>query len=1045
MPEYLSPGVYVEEIDAGPKPIEGVSTSTAGAAGVTLSGPTSGKPELVTSFAEFVRKFGGLMPDPDDQTYNRWANNPVDGGRWWQFPLAVKGFFDNGGQRIYIKRVFSGAATAANARLGKGMVSEIVSDASADAAVLRLRHLIGLDTEKKITIKTVADPPVTIGSFTVIKYDSSALTITLDRPLGTAIKASQAYVQITEKIEDPVADPTKMTLSIDAKDRGVCGNDIYVRVRAMLGSILTILPDPVTGGPQVRTTVTKTALTWVIEVDNAASAGVANTAKVKIKGREYDVASLTGNTFEVTGKPPDDVLNANEATGGKQTVRGPGANVAKVTASAGDTLTLDDVTKLSQGDTISATGNEYSVLSVTKDPDPANTGKIKISPTPTGPIANNSDVKRLTAKIQRAGTRRTIKIGDATGLKKGDKIKFGQTEYTIDAAPDENTFPITPAIPFGRDWESKPITREDQVGEVKTTLAAPGDTIEVKDTTKLKKDDEVIIGGKKFKIDAVLPLVAPAVAPEGSIRVTPAFAAPLPAANDPIRKATAVPVTATFGTWTVDVANSAGLSEGDPIVLNGQQYLLGPVNGNSLTIRSHIEGGDPWPAGTTLKELRKAGAAGDTKIRASNTGLLYKNAIVELDNTQKKETNVVKSVTGDLIEFENALTQDFLESHKVRVIEVQVNAQQRVNGQVLTDENFVNLHLKDNKDLSFLVTTIKTLSNLLAAPTLGAGFPDPNAPADLAKLENFPIAANGDWIQLAGGDDQIAQLSVDDFVGEDKGKGNRTGIQAFEDIDEISICLTPCMWSPVIHAGLIGHCEALKDRFAIIDPKDDLSIEQIREFREPYDTKYAALYYPWIEVRDPLAKRNVELAPSGHIAGIYARVDVERGVHKAPANEVIRSITKIAQEVTKREQDLLNPRNINVLRFFPGRGNRVWGARVVTSDASWKYINVRRLFIYVEESIDEGTQWVVFEPNDEPLWARVRATITNFLISTWRSGALQGAKPDEAFFVKCDRTTMTQDDIDNGRLICVIGIAPVKPAEFVIFRIQQKTLETKVS
>jgi uncharacterized protein len=181
------------------------------------------------------------------------------------------------------------------------------------------------------------------------------------------------------------------------------------------------------------------------------------------------------------------------------------------------------------------------------------------------------------------------------------------------------------------------------------------------------------------------------------------------------------------------------------------------------------------------------------------------------------------------------------------------------------------------------------------------------------------------------------------------------------------------------------------------------------------------------------------------MVGIYARVDVERGVHKAPANEVIRSISGLGEDIAKREQDLLNPRNINVLRSFPNRGPLVWGARVVTSDSAWKYINVRRLFIYVEESIDEGTQWVVFEPNDEPLWARVRQSVTNFLTTVWRSGALQGLKPEEAFFVKCDYTTMTQDDIDNGRLICVIGIAPVKPAEFVIFRIQQKTLESRPS
>ena len=179
-------------------------------------------------------------------------------------------------------------------------------------------------------------------------------------------------------------------------------------------------------------------------------------------------------------------------------------------------------------------------------------------------------------------------------------------------------------------------------------------------------------------------------------------------------------------------------------------------------------------------------------------------------------------------------------------------------------------------------------------------------------------------------------------------------------------------------------------------------------------------------------------------AGVSVRYAPEDGpVVEEPANEVIRSITGFERQVVRREQDMLNPNGINVLRAFPGRGRRVWGARTLSSDGSWKYINVRRLFLYVEESIDEGTQWVVFEPNDEPLWARVRQTIRNFLTTVWRSGALQGRTADEAFFLKCDRTTRTQDDIDNGRLICLIGIAPVKPAEFVIFRIQQKTLSAE--
>ena len=173
--------------------------------------------------------------------------------------------------------------------------------------------------------------------------------------------------------------------------------------------------------------------------------------------------------------------------------------------------------------------------------------------------------------------------------------------------------------------------------------------------------------------------------------------------------------------------------------------------------------------------------------------------------------------------------------------------------------------------------------------------------------------------------------------------------------------------------------------------------------------------------------------------GIYARTDIERGVHKAPANEVVRGIIGLQRLLNKSEHDILNPYpvNINVIRDFrnDSRGIRVYGGRVITSDPDWKYVNVRRLLIFIEASINRGLQWVVFEPNAEPLWARVRRSITNFLTLVWRNGALEGTKVEEAFFVKCDRTTMTQTDIDSGRLICVVGVAPVKPAEFVIVRI----------
>ena len=283
------------------------------------------------------------------------------------------------------------------------------------------------------------------------------------------------------------------------------------------------------------------------------------------------------------------------------------------------------------------------------------------------------------------------------------------------------------------------------------------------------------------------------------------------------------------------------------------------------------------------------------------------------------------------------------------------------------------------------------------------------------------------------------------YIGADEGPGKRTGLQAFNEIDEVNIVSVPGVTSGAVQQAMIIHCESLKDRFCILDPVVDADVEAIQAQKNDVVSEkgYAALYYPWIkapvEVKDKgkLKLTQEYIPPSGYIAGIYARSDTEKGVHKAPANEIIRGSLEIKLTITKGEQDILNPEGINCIRAFRGRGIRVWGARTTASDPLWKYVNVRRLFLYLEESIEEGTQWVVFEPNDEKLWARVKQTVRQFLTRVWKDGALMGGTPEEAFFVKCDRTTMTQDDIDNGRLIVLIGVAPVKPAEFVIFRIAQ--------
>ena len=305
-------------------------------------------------------------------------------------------------------------------------------------------------------------------------------------------------------------------------------------------------------------------------------------------------------------------------------------------------------------------------------------------------------------------------------------------------------------------------------------------------------------------------------------------------------------------------------------------------------------------------------------------------------------------------------------------------------------------------------------------------------------------------LTLGSGSDGILANS-DAFTGGGSGH-DATGLAALAEIEDIAIVAGPGSAAlatsddcQAVRDALISHCENLHYRFAILAGPRDADQALIREVRGQHDSKYAAIYYPWLVATMPgSARETVLYSPEGALAGIYARSDIERGVHKAPANETVRGVLRFSRNVNKGEQDVLNPEGINCLRFFEGRGYRVWGARTISSDPEWTYINVRRLFIYLEHSIDRGTQWAVFEPNNEELWLKIRLTIEGFLYDVWRSGALLGARPEDAYFVRCDRSTMSQSDLDNGRLICLIGVAPTKPAEFVIFRIGQWTADASI-
>ncbi|MGK3208012.1 phage tail sheath C-terminal domain-containing protein [Amycolatopsis sp. MEPSY49] len=754
MPEYLSPGVYVEEVDAGPRPIAGVSTSTAGMVGVTQRGPTDGKPKLVTNFLEFQTTFGGFLPEPDPAIRDAWANNPTEGGRWWLFPLAVKGFFDNGGQRLYVKRVASQTAAAASGTLGTGLVSAITQDAAAGANSLQLGHVVGFTGTDEITVFRGSDN-VEIGRTTITAYNATTGRVTLGTALNAEVKATRGdYVQKGDRVGTP-------SLRFAASSPGSWGKAVQVRIQPSVSASLPALPDP-NEGPLFITALAADA--------------------------DRDAASIEVNAVPGLdpGPLPDDVWI----------------------------------------------------------------------------LINN------------------------------------------------RRFPVTVAQP----------------ADGKVTLTFPDGT-------------------------------------------------------------------------------------------------------------AHA----PWKTGLTVRRVRLANAGAGPQLRVSGSGRLYEGAVTQLDTGDRLSTlNVVSVGPDDVVTFDADTPEQVFETARLRLIESTVDTRFTDPGGGAVTETFRNLRLTGDAP-GTVVGTLAGRSRLVRATALDGISTDP---------AEFPTPGSGSWISLADdGDDAFEGLDVGDFVGTDGGSGKRTGIVALEDIDEIAICAVPGVWAGTVESALVTHCEQLKDRFAVLDPQDGLDIEGIQAFRELFDTKYAALYYPWLVVTDPSTGQFVEAPPSGHIIGIYARTDVERGVHKAPANAVIRGIRPadgIAQDVTKRHQDVLNPRGINALRFFPGLGQRVWGARTLASDTSWKYVNVRRLFLFLEESIDEGTQWVVFEPNDESLWALVRQTVANFLTTVWRGGALAGTTADEAFFVQCDRSTMTDDDIANGRLICVIGVAPVFPAEFVIFRIQQKTREPQL-
>lgn len=357
------------------------------------------------------------------------------------------------------------------------------------------------------------------------------------------------------------------------------------------------------------------------------------------------------------------------------------------------------------------------------------------------------------------------------------------------------------------------------------------------------------------------------------------------------------------------------------------------------------------------------------------------------------------------------------------------------------EETYEDLTLND-KSSSFIGNALSR-SKLVKVNYSGQLVKDGANPMDAFPEKDNAADEEYCVIAFAGGSDgSCKKLDESLYLGGGIEPGKRTGLEAFVEISDVSIIAAPGITSPVVQGAIVSQCERLEDRFAVLDmPCEVVNPAELLKHRETVDSSYCAMYHPWIESYDPLAKKSIYLPPSGHICGVYARSDATRGVHKAPANEVVNNARGLYCLYNKGDQDQLNPKGVNLIRALPGQGIRVWGGRTCSSNALWKYVNVRRLFIYLEETIKATTNWVVFEPNDEVLWTRVRLTISAFLRDMYRSGALVGSSEEQAFFVNIGPDTMSQQDILNGRLICVIGVAPSRPAEFVIFRITQRTGE----
>lgn len=932
MPEYLHPGVYVEETSYRGKPIQGVSTSTGGFVGAARKGP-SGKATFVPSFAHFQRIFGDPIKAPVASQGEFLGH-------------SVRAFFENGGARCYVVRVLAADALASNTAIERGVVLKLARGVTVRGPTrnLRLNALRGVTKGMVLHVFT--------------------------RP-----GAGAAFAQ-TRTLTVESYDPVRDTITVDAASEIPNG--------VVLDPANTVL------------------LINAVAPANASISGGGATFTARNKGIDGDGIAVE---LRPRDRPPVALATASARRGSASI----DLEAASLPLANGETQlqpVIASLRRLRTGDTLSIGASSGLVIQTIAD------GDITFTKQGAGIDLSGGGTIRLMARG-----------GQAL-----------DTPIALGAAPPAIAIDMTVAGPFG----------PTALAHDLAAFLQAGDVIEVDDG-----------GGNTGLIDVTTTRVAQEIAPGDHVTVAPGLGA---AQAAPVAASIAVPAD-NLGLKRIFVGSTAGFAApqrpgtpasvavSDGVKSDAADVLLVDAADGVL----YLDGGSAFPtdvaaADWTLVESLQVAADGQTTLALATTAGIYTGALVEIDSgTQKFEATIAsidaaaRTVTlgaglalgaGSFIDLPADKTT---RAAYLRVCELDV----LVYEEGVIKESFEGLtwNSDDTTDAGLKYWAAQ-INDEEAGSKLVTVAEAPGAGLTLALA---PAVANGQARTLANGSNGGALGDVD-LIGSDNGPGKRTGIQALSERDDISMVAAPGVTSEAVQGALITHCELLRYRMTMLDcPAAAGDVSEIQAHRNNYDSKYAAYYAPWVKSLNPVSGRVEAFPPSSYAMGICARTDNTVGVHKAPANEVVRNVSDVVLPFTAAEQDVLNPVGVNLIRDLTPRGIRLWGARTISSDQEWKYVNIRRLFIYIEHSIDIGTQWVVFEPNSESLWARVVETITSFLNGVWKSGALMGTTPEQAFFVQCDRTTMTQDDIDNGRLVCKIGLAPVAPAEFVIFRIGQFT------